>query len=267
MRGLIGLLAGIALALTTATVAMAQTPPSTAPRETFSDWAAVVVAGDFHAHSGGPTAAFDNARRDVAQALVDQAGFSPANVKQFSVRPDRFVPRPETSTLFGIYEGLKTTAAGAKAGCLFYLTSHGARMGAYLANPDEDLESVIYPVALNELIGRACPDRPTVVVISTCFSGVNVPALKGENRMILTAAAEDRSSFGCGESDKYPFFDDCFLKTLKTTASLATLGPDVLVCVAKMEKSLGASPPSNPQLWIGTGIKDRLPLYALGQRR
>ncbi len=38
-------------------------------RSPFNDWTAVVVAGDWHAHSGGPTEAFDNARRDVAAAL------------------------------------------------------------------------------------------------------------------------------------------------------------------------------------------------------
>ena len=32
----------------------------------FADWAAVVVAGDFHAHSGADSEAFDNARRDVS---------------------------------------------------------------------------------------------------------------------------------------------------------------------------------------------------------
>jgi hypothetical protein len=36
----------------------------------FGDWSAVVVAGDWHAHSGGPSEAFDNARRDVTRAFA-----------------------------------------------------------------------------------------------------------------------------------------------------------------------------------------------------
>src|SRR5579871_5752070 len=55
----------------------------------FSDWGAVVVAGDWHAHSGAPSEVFDNARRDIAADLV-RIGFSPANVVQFSVRPARY---------------------------------------------------------------------------------------------------------------------------------------------------------------------------------
>ena len=47
----------------------------------FDDWAAVVVAGDWHAHSGGPSEAFDNARRDVSTAL-ERAGFLAQNLRE-----------------------------------------------------------------------------------------------------------------------------------------------------------------------------------------
>ena len=36
----------------------------------FQNWAAVVVAGDFHAHDGQASEGFDNARRDVSRALA-----------------------------------------------------------------------------------------------------------------------------------------------------------------------------------------------------
>ena len=52
----------------------------------FANWAVIVVAGDYHAHDGGPSEAFDNARRDLTKAFVSE-GFSPANISQFSARP------------------------------------------------------------------------------------------------------------------------------------------------------------------------------------
>jgi len=55
----------------------------------FSDWAAIVVAGDWHAHSGEPSEVFDNARRDLTKAFIG-IGFSPENTSQFSVRPSRY---------------------------------------------------------------------------------------------------------------------------------------------------------------------------------
>src|SRR4051812_33155689 len=64
-------------------------PVTASAASEFANWAAVVVAGDFHAHSGGPTEAFDNARRDVTKALL-QAGFQDQNIQQFSVRPENY---------------------------------------------------------------------------------------------------------------------------------------------------------------------------------
>ena len=62
------------------------------------------------------------------------------------------------------------------------------------------------------------------MIISACFSGVFVPALAGPNRMVLTAARPDRSSFGCGEADKYPYFDQCVLESMPHAADFAALG-------------------------------------------
>src|SRR5215218_3326091 len=78
----------VCLALLFAGLWLALSAPAQAASP-FADWAVVVVAGDWHAHNGGPSEAFDNARRDVSQAL-EHAGFQPANLRQFSVRPERY---------------------------------------------------------------------------------------------------------------------------------------------------------------------------------
>src|SRR3954453_24259296 len=72
----------------------------------FADWGAVVVAGDWHAHDGGPSEGFDNARRDVSAALA-RAGFQAQNIRQFSVRPERYKDtRPEKTDLQGVFTAL-----------------------------------------------------------------------------------------------------------------------------------------------------------------
>jgi hypothetical protein len=116
-----------------------------------------------------------------------------------------------------------------------------------------------------ELVDTACPNRPTVVVISACFSGVFIPAMARSDRMILTAARPDRSSFGCGEGDKYPYFDDCFLSSSSTSRNFPALAEAVQACVRAREIATGARPPSEPQLWIGPAIKPMLPLYSFPQ--
>ena len=224
------------------------------PADPFQDWAAVVIAGDWHAHSGGPSEAFDNARRDVGRAL-EQAGFQPAHLREYSVRPERYRDtRPEKSDLQTIYADLADLTTQTASGCMFYLSSHGSPAGAIVD------DRILAPGVLDTLLDRTCGSRPTVVVISACFSGVFVQTLARANRMVLTAARPDRSSFGCGEADKYPYFDDCFLRSMKESRDFPGLGLAVKACVAAKEKETGAEPPSEPQLFVGGELRPILPL-------
>src|SRR5665811_1947526 len=68
MRGL------SALVILTVLLAFADQPARAA--SPFSDWAAIIVAGDDHAHSGAHSEVFDNARRDLAAAFTKAAARS-----------------------------------------------------------------------------------------------------------------------------------------------------------------------------------------------
>jgi len=222
----------------------------------FANWAAVVVAGDDHSHDGGPSEIFDNARRDVGAELLT-AGFQAQNLREFSVQPRRYRPHPEKTDIDGVYDVLASLSARAPDGCLVYFTSHGGPDGVLVA------DELLAPNTLGAMLDQACGQRPTIVVLSACFSGVFLPAIAAPNRMVLTAARADRSSFGCGASDRYPYFDDCFLRVFPTTHDIGALGPAVQACVARREAETGMSPPSEPQLSIGAALRPLLPLYAL----
>ncbi|HEY9219875.1 MAG TPA: C13 family peptidase [Phenylobacterium sp.] len=220
----------------------------------FSDWAAIVVAGDFRGSEGGPTEAFDNARRDVAVAL-QRAGFAPGNIRQFSVRPTRYADtHPLPAEPRALIDGLTELTGRATGGCLIYFSSHGSPQGVVMG------EQMVSPRALSMLLDRTCGTRPTVVVLSACFSGVFVPALAGPNRMVLTAARRDRTSFGCGQANRYPYFDDCFLQSMPGSPSFPSLAGTVQTCVAQREIKEGAAPPSEPQIFIGAELRPLLPL-------
>jgi len=222
----------------------------------FSDWSAVVVAGDWHAADGGPSEGFDNARRDVSAAL-GRAGFPTQNIRQFSVRPERYADtKPAKSELRGIYDALSDLSGRAAGGCLFYLTSHGVPQGAQVD------QGILRPGTLADMLDRTCGRRPTVVVISACFSGVFVPTLSQPNRMVLTAARPDRTSFGCGQDIKYPYFDDCFLSSIPAARDFGGLAGAVRECVRVREIAEKLTPPSEPQIWVGAQLRPMLPLYA-----
>lgn len=226
----------------------------------FRNWGAVVVAGDWKGSRGGPTEAFDNARRDVAAELI-RLGFDPANIRQFSVRPERYQrENPGKSEVRAIYEAMSTLAARTSDGCLVYLTSHGVPQGVVVD------EAILPPGLLSAILDRTCGARPTIAVISACYSGVFVPELGAANRMVLTAARPDRTSFGCGESNRYPFFDECFLQSTGSAKDFPALASLVRTCVANREIQEGVRPPSEPQIYIGPQLRPILPLFAFPAR-
>ncbi len=245
---------GAALLLAFALVLVAGRPqPARAAPGPFSDWAAIIVAGDWRAHSGKPSEVFDNGRRDLARAFV-KAGFSPDNLTQFSVRPERYPDtRPQHATPRRIAEQLFDLAGRARGGCLVYFTSHGSPDGVVVN------DGLLTPAGVARLVDDTCGERPTVVVMSACFSGVFVEPLARPDRMILTAARADRASFGCGEQDRYTYFDACVLESLPKVQNFAALAPAVRACVAKREHDLDADPPSEPQVYVGAELRPVLP--------
>jgi len=95
-----------------------------------------------------------------------------------------------------------------------------------------------------------------VVIASGCYSGsfAEGQALPGANRIILTAARDDRASFGCNVNLKFTVFDQCILDNLQRGIGWRMVMDRTRGCVAEHEKSMGMSPPSTPQLSIGAAV-------------
>lgn len=221
----------------------------------YADWAAVVVSGDSYSHDGKRTAVFDNGRIAIAEALT-KIGVQPQNIRQFSDRPRKYkTGNPALSTPPNVQGGLAQLTRQTNSGCLLYLTSHGDDKGIGVG------DYLMSPSGLAKVIDKSCHDRPAVVIVSACYSGVFVPRLKAANRIVLTAAAADRSSFGCGESDRFTFFDDCALQAFAKTHDFAAFGKHALACVAAREKKEGVDVPSNPQLVVGDKAENVIPKW------
>ena len=223
----------------------ADTPADSAPaRPDYAKWALLVVSGDNRAHSGAPSPVFDNARHDLIKAF-DRMGFSPDNTQQFAVNFEYGVQPAE---IVSIAENFRDLAEKATAGCLVYFTSHGAPTGIVVGS------SLATPGMISRLVNNACGQKPTVVVMSSCYSGQFVQPLSGPNRVVLTASRPDRTSFGCGELDHYTYFDDCFMRAIPHADDFAGLGEQVQACVTAREQETGAKPPSEPQLSVGPNV-------------
>lgn len=110
-------------------------------------------------------------------------------------------------------------------------------------------------------------ETPTIIIISACYSGSLIPKLEARNRIILTAAAKDRGSWGCSPLDQNTFFIDAlFGDKFDPSLSLTASFEETKVRVAKREEEKKLTP-SNPQIFVGANMRElaHIPLKELLQ--
>jgi hypothetical protein len=97
-----------------------------------------------------------------------------------------------------------------------------------------------------------------VVVVSACYSGGYIEPLRDDNSLVITAAAPDRSSFGCEAGRDFTYFGQAYFRdALEKTHSFAQAFELAKEIVGKQEAAERLLP-SLPQMWVGPGIAGRL---------
>src|SRR5258708_2306947 len=137
-----------------------------------------------------------------------------------------------------------------------FLTSHGS----------EHRFSVRFPaLALDDLSDRTLEDmlersgiKWRIVVISACHSGSFIDALKDERTLILTAAAADKTSFGCSNENDFTYFGDAYINTaLRQDRSFVAAFDRAKDIIARREAAENLTP-SEPQIYLGAAMKAKL---------
>ena len=146
---------------------------------------------------------------------------------------------------------------------LLYLTSHGSKKrisAGYWEIGTADLEAQTLAALLDASgIGNA------VVVISACKSGSFVPVLAAPNRMIVTASAAEKNSFGCGDASEWTYFGRAFFaNALASTRDLSQAFAMAQGLVTEWETAEGFDP-SQPQMELGPEIAPLLARLAVGE--
>ena len=100
-------------------------------------------------------------------------------------------------------------------------------------------------------------DKPTLLIISACHSGSFIDPLRKPSRIILAAAAKDRSSFGCEpKSDNTFFIKELLRQPALLDLSTREMMRQATLGVTELEKKMKLSPPSSPQYFYGVGVED-----------
>jgi len=216
--------------------------PSVAAADTPLRWKALLVAAD----DAEPV--FDNGVDALRRSLLS-FGVAPADIAV--LKADARQPGA-VATKANFDRAMTGLAGPAGTGCFVYITSHGVEGRGLFAAADD---AVIPPAYLAKALDGACGGRPTVLVTSGCYSGIytDTPALTTPDRIVLAAARADQPSFGCSADNRYTYYDECFLDSLKRGAAWTAIAADVAGCVARRERAKRFEP-SRPQSAFGHDV-------------
>jgi len=207
-------------------------------------WRAVLIAGD----NNSP--AFDNGIEAMRGKLA-QRGVR--DIRMLTSDPVAHPSLP-VATAANVSSALRS---GGGEACLVFITSHGDERGVAL----RAAKGTVNPATLDSALDAGCGNRPTVLLVSACYSGIFLTgAMRRPNRVVLTAAAADRVSFGCGAGDQYTYYDQCLLQQFDGAATWRALATATRTCVESLERRMGVKPPSQPQIFVGAAVTDlRIP--------
>jgi hypothetical protein len=97
-----------------------------------------------------------------------------------------------------------------------------------------------------------------VVVVSACYSGGYIEPLRDENSIVITAAAPDRSSFGCEAGRDFTYFGQAFFRDALAKTRSFTEAFDIAKQLVTQQEIAEKLEPSLPQIAAGRAIAEIL---------
>lgn len=138
-----------------------------------------------------------------------------------------------------------------------YATSHGSEEdGLALGHSGLTLEA-LSPDKLSKMLAST-GIKHKVVVISACHSGVFINPLKNDSTAVLTAAAADKTSFGCGDDQTFTYFGRAYFEqSLEISADFIEAFHRARSLIARWEKEQEIKA-SNPSMYTTETIENKL---------
>ena len=140
---------------------------------------------------------------------------------------------------------------------ILFISSHGSQEPAISVSngmlPLNDLTGKDLKAALEE-----ARIRWRVIIISACHAGAFIPYLNDDHTIVITAAAPDRTSFGCSNDRDLTYFGEAFIRdALPASPTLRAAFEQARASIAVREKVEGQTP-SMPTAFFGAAMEEKL---------
>ena len=140
---------------------------------------------------------------------------------------------------------------------MLYLTSHGSR--------DHQLSVELDYLDLNRLsaeeLAAAINETPVkwkVIIISACYSGGFIEPLKDDHTVVITAARNDRTSFGCESENEFTYFGNAYFNEAIAAGKNILESFSVAKTSIALREAAEELTPSEPQIFVGAAVNGYL---------
>ena len=188
---------------------------------------------------------------------------------------DRYGTQPRTLLLVNDRRDLEAHPLASVTGLKFALADIGRRMDrerdalvlviSSHGSKDPAISVSNGGIPLNDLTGKDLKEaldeagiRWRVVIISACHAGAFIPYLSDDRSIVITAAAADRTSFGCSNDRDLTNFGEAFIRdALPEAPSIRAAFEKARDSIAAREHSEGLTP-SMPTAYFGAAMEHKL---------
>jgi Peptidase C13 family len=142
-----------------------------------------------------------------------------------------------------------------------FMTSHGSEDGQFAIELGELGLNNLRPLELRQLLDESSI-KWRVIVVSACYSGQFIESLASPTTLVITAAAKDKTSFGCAHENHWTYFGEAYFKdALTKTHSFVAAFEQAKLAIAAREQREGKDA-SEPQISLGSEIAPILVRFA-----
>jgi hypothetical protein len=137
---------------------------------------------------------------------------------------------------------------------ILFATAHGAPGVGVVHKEGDKSYGMMAPQRLAILLDELGIKR-RMIIVSACFSGQFVGSLATSDTVVITAADDDRTSFGCEPGNDWTFFGDALINNaMRQDKGLDSATAEAFALINEWEFTRGLTS-SKPRLFIGDGAR------------
>jgi hypothetical protein len=207
-----------------------------------------------YAHAMFAEPVFDKDVQSLTKAFFKRFGASRSTAKFGYI--SNFLKRPSPKNVNNAIADVSDQARDGNDVVIVFLTTHGTE-GLLALKPSANEQATgVSADALRDFLKPAQNDQQ-IIILQACYSGSLIKGLKHPNRIIMTAAAADRTSFGCNPDSNNTWFTKAMIAALPTATNWSEVfeGTKSKVLAYESQQGIKISAQSNPQYYVGRNMK------------